>query len=100
MEKIMKLEWQENSLSNPMTWHEAMDYVNSLGNGWRLPTKGELDEAYRAKVKGFQSDGFCQILSTYAQGTNDAWYMSFYDGCAHHNNKNYRNHVRCVREVN
>ena len=40
-------EWQVNP-GSPCTWQDAVDYCQSLGNGWRMPTIGEL----RTLVRG------------------------------------------------
>ena len=93
-----KLEWEQNPFKRPMSWYQAMIYIDSLGDGWRLPTIEELRNAYNIGAVDFQKN-FYWSSSMYTQETTNAWYMSFYDGYVHHNNKNYRNHVRCVREV-
>lgn len=93
-----KLEWQENSPTYPMTWDEAMSYAKSLGDGWRLPTVEELKEAYDNKVEGFQSDGYWSS-STYAQDTNDARIVLFYNGYFGDVYKSDTYYVRCVRNI-
>lgn len=40
------IEWQSNPPVKRMTWYEAIDYAKSLGDGWRLPTRAELIDAY------------------------------------------------------
>jgi formylglycine-generating enzyme required for sulfatase activity len=97
-----KLEWEQNQPSNPMSWDEATQYADSLNTmseyGWRLPTRGELDEAYRTKVKGFQSYNYWS--STISDlDTLNAWYVDFSDGVGHYYYKKGRVFVRCVREV-
>jgi len=42
----MKLEWHKDTKED-VTWDEALEYCESLGDGWRLPTSKEL-------VGGFQ----------------------------------------------
>jgi len=34
-----------------MTWEEAHTYCDSLGNGWRLPCRKELDWMYKEREK-------------------------------------------------
>lgn len=93
-----KLEWQENSPTYPMNWNEANEYAKSLGDGWRLPTVEELKEAYDNNVQGFQSN-FYWSSSTYAQSTNDAWFVDFYNGSVYDNIKTLNYYVRCVRNI-
>jgi hypothetical protein len=39
------LEWTKKSESGPaVTWYEAQEWIQSLGNGWRTPTLKELDQ--------------------------------------------------------
>lgn len=67
----MNLEWEQNSPSEPMTWDEAMEYVNSLGDGWRLPTRAELCNAYDNGVEGFQKSYYW---------AEDDWALNFNNG--------------------
>ena len=97
----MKLEWEENKpknlIKNPMTWDEAVEYAKTLGEGWRLPTRSELIEAYDNKVEGFKSDGYWSS-STYGQSIIIAWYVDFNYGFVPYNFKASTYWVRCVRE--
>ena len=95
----MKLEWQNNPPKNQMTWHEANEYAESLGDGWRLPTRGELCDAYDNKIKGFNKFWYWSS-STYAQGTLNAWFVHFVSGNVFYGGKTNYTYVRCVREVN
>ena len=94
----MKLEWQEDAPENPMTWDEAIEYAKSLGDGWRLPTRGELCDAYDNFIDGFKKNNYWSS-STYAQGTNLAWLVYFYDGGVGDDDKTNDGYVRCVREI-
>lgn len=95
----MKLEWEQNSPSERMTWDEANKYAKSLGEGWRLPTRGELCDAYDNGVKDFKSDNYWSS-STYTKDTTDAWDVDFYNGYVDISTKTKCNYyVRCVREV-
>jgi hypothetical protein len=95
----MKLEWQEDAPENPMTWEEAIDYAKSLGDGWRLPTRGELCDAYDNFVDGFKKNYYWSS-STYAQGTSSAWLVSFTTGGVYGLDKTTNVfYVRCVREI-
>ena len=94
----MKLEWQEDAPKKPMTWYEAIEYAKSLGDGWRLPTRSELINAYDSSVKGFMNDYYWSS-STYAQNTSLAWYVFFYNGSVGYDHKTFNNYVHCVREI-
>lgn len=93
----MKLEWQEDAPENPMDWDEANEYAKSLGDGWRLPTREELCDAYDNFVDGFEKNYYWSS-STYAQDTSFAWLVGFYNGTAGSNDKSTNCDVRCVRE--
>ena len=93
------LEWEKNPLENLMTWDEAMEYVNSLANGWRLPTKKELEEAYKNKIYGFKPQNYWSS-SIADLDTLNAWYVDFNDnGIGHYYYKRGRVFVRCVRDI-
>jgi hypothetical protein len=92
----MKLEWQENPPKNLMTWDEATEYAKSLGDGWRLPTRAELVDAYDNNVQGFLLD-YNWSSTTYSRNTNNAWCVNLYDGHVSNGSKTYGSFVRCVR---
>lgn len=98
IEENSKLEWQQNPPNKPMTWDDAMEYAKSLGDGWRLPTRGELSEAYDNKIEGFILDDYWSS-SMYARATNYAWSVDFSKGYVDYYNKKDSDYVRCVREV-
>jgi hypothetical protein len=92
------IEWQSNPPEEPMNWYKAMEYAESLGNGWRLPTRSELIDAYDNKVKNFIFMYYWSS-STYDQNTNRAWRLVFDDGGVGNNDKTISYYVRCVREI-
>lgn len=49
--KIADMEVAENAFPNLMNWDDAMAACKSLGEGWRLPTKDELNKIYNNKEK-------------------------------------------------
>ena len=97
-EEKPKLEWQENSPNQSMTWEQANAYAKELGKGWRLPTIEELKEAYESNVGGFQSK-FYWSSSALSQNTNYVWLIDFYNGHINDFSKLDTYYVRCVREV-
>jgi hypothetical protein len=95
-----KLEWQSNPSKEPMSWYQAMTYADSLGEGWRLPTRAELINAYDNYIEDFQSYYYWSS-NTYAQRTNAAWYVYFGNFMAEsYSLKTYKYYVRCVKDVN
>jgi hypothetical protein len=38
-----RLQVHQNNFKNKMDWHKAKKKCEELGNGWRLPTKSELE---------------------------------------------------------
>jgi hypothetical protein len=51
------LEIAQFDFSEPMTYDEAIKACSELGDGWRLPTKEEMEEIYenKSKLGGFIS---------------------------------------------
>lgn len=97
-EEKPKLQWEENSSKKLMTWDEAMEYAKSLGDGWRLPTRAELVDAYDNKVEGFHPDYHWSSI-TYSRNTNNAWCVNSYDGHVSNGSKIDGCYVCCVREI-
>jgi hypothetical protein len=61
-------------------WKDAKKACADLGDGWRLPTKDELNILYenRYKIGGFGSSG--GYWSSTAVGNDDAWLQDFSTG--------------------
>ena len=78
-----------------MTWNEAVEYVKSLGDGWRLPTKDELNQIYES------NNDF--IAGNYWSGTEGngygAWAQGMSNGLQGNYYKNYSYYVRAVRDI-
>lgn len=92
------IEWQSNPPVKRMTWYEAIDYAKSMGDGWRLPIRSELIDAYDNNVKCFNFSGYWSS-STYAQNTTNAWVVHFSYGNVSVVGKTNSYYVRCVRDV-
>jgi len=97
------LEWQAKTSDHRMTWYEANEYVEGLGEGWRLPTVEELSTLVdydrigpATTFPGHEGSAFWSS-SVVADFTSDAWYVLFDDGCVNGVNKNIDARVRCVR---
>lgn len=50
LEAATELEWQVGP-SKCMTYFEAVEWINGLGQGWRLPTREELMALYKAGIR-------------------------------------------------
>ena len=82
--KIQNLEVAENDFSQTMFWDDAKIACAELGNGWRLPTKEELNTLYlnKEKIGGFTDNFYWCSLD----GDNDfrevdvSWGQSFENG--------------------
>lgn len=79
-----------------MTWQEAMDYAEKLGDGWRLPTKEEL-QAYAPQLRELGCKNWFWSASTVSYDTYYAWYVNLALGYTYNLNKNIANSVVCVR---
>ncbi len=80
-----------------MNWFEAVELCKSLGKGWRLPTKDELNMFYENKeeIGGFFVHNYYWSSTEY--GDYSAWTFDFSGGSADDNGKSYTNYVRAVR---
>lgn len=55
---LLKLiNWKYHQLITQIKWDDANKICPDLGNGWRLPTKEELNEKFKAKdeFRGFSN---------------------------------------------
>ncbi len=73
--KIGNLEVMTEDLGK-MTWDEAKKACKNLGDGWRLPTKDELNLLYenKEKIGGFARDYY---WSSTEYGFPSAWEQDF-----------------------
>ena len=76
--KLGKLEVAQNDFPKMMTWYEAKNACAILGEGWRLPTKDELDLLYQYKD---EIGSFRQSLDNYYWSSTEkggaAWGKNF-----------------------
>ena len=93
--KIGNLEVMTEDLGE-MNWDEAKKACADLGDGWRLPTKDELNILYQNKDKigGFASNYY---WSSTEYDNDGAWIQSFSSGNQFVNFKFRLNYVRAVR---
>ena len=94
--KIGNIEVAQYDFPNAMSLDAALKGSKALGNGWRLPTKDELNTLYQNKDK---IGGFASLLywslTDYNQGS--AWSQSFHSGSQGNYLKNYSFYIRVVR---
>ena len=93
--KIGNLEVMTEDLGE-MNWDDAKKACKNLGDGWRLPTKDELNLLYenKEKIGGFAINYY---WSSTEYDNGDAWYQSFPNGHQDNVFKNLANYVRAVR---
>ena len=90
----MKLEWKETE-PEKMNWYKAKELEK---DGWILPTRAELVNAYDTSINGFKPILYWSS-SMYAQSNSYAWYVDFDDGYVNYNSKTADYYVRLCREV-
>ena len=94
--KIENIEVAEKDFPNQMNWQSAKDACESLGNGWRLPTKDELNVLYENKYNiGVFAKKFYWSSTEYDDVS--AWSQNFFDGFYWYNDKAKNYYVRAVR---
>lgn len=92
------IKWQNDPPKKSMNWHKAIEYSESLGNGWRLPTTDELIDAYDNNIEGFQAIHYWSS-SEYVKNTIYACYVNFNIGVMILADKTFNYSVRCVRDI-
>ena len=97
--KLGNLEVAQYDFPNAMNWYKAKDACTKLGNGWRLPTKDELDKIYqnRNRIQSFTTGNY---WSSTESEINNAFYMGFDYGGLDFVYKSYTGgYVRPVRSL-
>jgi len=79
-------------------WYEAEEWVNDLGDSWRMPTLNELKGLYEAGVASdnwgcFQNSGY-KVWSSQTEGSSSVWVFVFYLGNEYSNYRSYNNNLR------
>jgi hypothetical protein len=68
------LEWREGP-DKDTTWNEAIYWAESLGNGWRMPTKEELEKLYEPN----KTNEKCKLDPVFqTRGGRWVWYKEQY----------------------
>ena len=89
----------ESDFNTGMNWKEAQNATKFLGEGWRLPSKSELELIYKElHLKGignFKSISYWS--STEYAGGYCAWYFGFGNGFSGNCGKEVKKYVRAVK---
>ena len=95
--KIENLEIAQHDFSDQMNWDDAKAACADLGDGWRLPTKDELNILYKNKViiGGIANVGYWS--SSEIQVHPIAWMQDFDSGNQSKEKKNEVYYVRAIR---
>ena len=101
--KIDNLEIAQYVFPKAMIWDDAKKACEALGDGWRLPTKKELNTLYkkhRGTLGGFEEEN-TYWSSTYGgeYGDDCAWGQFFYDGSQSCYDKFFPLKFRAVRTL-
>jgi len=96
--KIGNLLVAEYDFPEEMKWDDAKSACRSLGKGWRLPTKTELNILYKNKDKigSFENDGY---WSSTLYANSNAWFQVFDSGSRNYNRKSIWFYVRAVKSL-
>ena len=97
--KIDTLEVAQNDFPREMNWNEANKACEALGNGWRLPTKDELNILYQNKDKigGFASASYWSSSEYVIDYEYVAWFQYFSSGVQTSFSKDVTLYVRAIR---
>jgi hypothetical protein len=91
----MKIEVYVMTIETYMTWIEANRYCDSLGDGWRLPTKDELISMFNNNGDKFGNYGCWgdRFNSEYS------WSVGFKTGNVYLNPISNKNYLIPVRDI-
>ena len=94
--RIGNLEVAQNDFPKTMRWNDAVKACMDLGNGWRLPTKSELNLMYlnKDKIGGFINFGYWSSMEV---GYGEVWRQNFYNADQSYVGKDLALYVRAVR---
>ena len=81
-----------------MDWNDAKKACADLGEGWKLPSKDELNTLYQNsyEIGGFKNSSY---WSSTQLDVNGAWYQFFFDGDQNYNGKYATEYVRAIRAL-
>ena len=96
--KFQNLEISANDFPERMDWNSAEKLCQELGEGWRLPTKKELQLLFnnQEEIGGFTRLDYWS--STEGTDAEFAWYKNFFKG-GNSKYKKFLCRVRAVRDL-
>ena len=83
----------DKSTETRLNWYEAKEYVKTLGNGWRLPNKEELNQIYKSD-NDFADKNY---WTSTEYDADYAWTQLFSHGSQNTGNKSYDCYVRAIQ---
>jgi hypothetical protein len=97
LEQNLKFEVYPKDLGQH-NWEDAKKVCADLGDGWRLPTKEELNLMYLNKneIGGFAAAYYWSSSENYF---SYAWGQNFNNGNQNPSLKNFTGYVRAVRDI-
>lgn len=72
----LTIEISDKAIEGKYTWQSANEYVNSLGDGWRLPTSNEMYQISQLE-NDFEQDIYWSCSHS---GSKNRWCYSFHSG--------------------
>jgi hypothetical protein len=96
LEEVKFPKMQIHIAPEKMPWEKAMDYAADLGDGWRLPTKEEL-QAFAPQLNKMGVEDALWSGSTVSNFSNNAWLMDLGNGYTGNGGKYDSYGVVCVR---
>jgi len=95
---MLNIEIYHKDLDGSYSWDKAIKVVEALGDGWRLPTKDELNQMYleQENIGGF---GAYYYWSSSEYDADNAWNQYFSNGNQSSYNKDFNFRVRPVRNL-
>jgi hypothetical protein len=97
--KIGNLEISEKDFPKEMNWDDAIKACKSLGNGWRLPNKDELNLLFQNKYKiGVFANNY-YWSSTEGPVLSSFWFKGFANGSQSYCDKSFIFFVRAIRDL-
>ena len=103
--KIGNLEINPTVLPLLLNWKSSVEKCDELGNGWRLPTKEELNIMYKNQdiIGGFEDHSFwssTEALNTDKENVWTQWFFKDFNGRQRVESKAEKNYFRAVRTIN
>ena len=95
--RIGNIEVAQYDFPKTMSWYDADESCKGLGDGWRLPTKDELNFMYENKneIGGFRSGDY--YWSSSMSDGDHGWIQLFRDGYQDELSLRFKEFVRAIR---